>query len=105
MMMAVPLLVAAPLASRHLLPYTRSCLLDVYVHCWLVWPWQSYSCTRVPLVCVALGTSMHRPDCTPTIVPEPPGVPGGVLDDWLTVGLTVGEVVGVAALSALSTEV
>src|SRR5438552_17984998 len=101
MMMAVPLAVPWPLASKHLLPYTCNCLPAVYVHCWLDWPWQSYSCTRVPLVCETLGTSMHRPDWEPTISLAPPGVGG----ELVAVGLMVGEVVGVAALRALSTDV
>ena len=34
MITAVPLLVPLPLASRHMLPYTCSCLPEVYVHDW-----------------------------------------------------------------------
>lgn len=39
------------------------------------------SCTSVPLVCDAFGTSMHRPDCEPTISLVPPGMLGEVLAD------------------------
>src|SRR4051794_27924002 len=52
---------------------------------------------------------MHRPDCAPTILPAPPGVPGEVVGVGFPAGAVVGAVVrvgvGVAALSALSTEV
>src|SRR5689334_7726894 len=66
MMTWVPLVVPWPLASRHLLPYTCSCLAAVWVQrCWVL-PAQSHSWTRVPLVVLALGTSMQRPDCPPT---------------------------------------
>ena len=36
---------------------------------WLVPPWQSHSCTCVPLVVVEPGTSTHRPDWPPTTPP------------------------------------
>ena len=62
MITAVPLVVPWPLASRHLLPYTCSCLLDVNVQDWSARPVQSHSCTWVPLVVLALGTSRQRPD-------------------------------------------
>src|SRR5689334_22956356 len=67
MMTAVPSLVPRLAASRHLLPYTISCLVDVYVHRWLAPPQQSYNCTWVPLVVLWPGTSMHRPDAPPMI--------------------------------------
>src|SRR5690349_1832623 len=66
----VPLVVPCPLASRHLLPYTVSCLPEVYVHRWLPAPLQSHSCTWVPLAVLEFGTSTHRPDCVPTIVAD-----------------------------------
>src|SRR3954449_6726364 len=66
MMTAVPLVVPRPLASRHLPPNTVSCLLAVYVHRCPDPPWQSKSCSCVPLVVLAFGTSRHRPDCWPT---------------------------------------
>src|SRR4051794_32842874 len=68
MIAAVPLVVPRPEASRHLLPYTCSCLPDVYVHRWLVPPLQSHKAVCVPLVVEALGTSRHRPDWVPTTV-------------------------------------
>src|ERR1043166_9735922 len=67
MMTAVPLVVPALLASRHLLPYTTSCLRAVYTHVWFAPPVQSHSCICVPLVRLLLLTSTHRPDCAPTI--------------------------------------
>src|SRR5581483_12476167 len=95
-----------------MLPYTMSCLLEVYVHCWLDWPWQSYNCTRVPLLCDTFGTSMHRPDWVPTISLAPPaggGLFGGGLfgGGLLGGGLFGGGLLGpeVAALRALRTEV
>src|SRR3954466_13092470 len=79
MMTAVPLVVPLPFASRHLLPYTVSCLLEVDVQSWLLPPQQSYNCTWVPLVVEAFGTSTHRPGCPPTIslplLPPPVEVP------------------------------
>src|SRR3954451_15907042 len=62
MITAVPLVVPRLLASRHLLPYTVSCLLAVAVKRWLVCPLQSHNCTWVPLVVLLPGTSAHRPD-------------------------------------------
>src|SRR3954454_8330189 len=76
MMTGVPLLVPCPEASRHMLPYTCSCLLEVLVHAWLAWPLQSHSWTRVPPVWLELGTSTHRPDWAPRIrLPCPPPPP------------------------------
>src|SRR3954454_18639403 len=75
MITGVPALVLADCASRHLLPYTVSCLLEVDVQSWLLPPQQSYNCTWVPLVVDAFGTSAHRPDCPPPIsfpLPPPP---------------------------------
>src|SRR5687767_573606 len=62
----VPLLVPAPLASRHLLPYTWSCLPEVYVQRCMAPPQQSHNCTWMPLVVLPSGTSIHRPDWPPT---------------------------------------
>src|SRR5256885_16243646 len=67
MMTAVPLVVPAPDASRHLLPYTVNALAVVYVQRWFVPPEQSHSCVWVPLVVVEFGTSIQRPDWPPTI--------------------------------------
>src|SRR4051812_20135146 len=66
MMTAVPLVVPALLASRHLLPYTTSCRRAVYTQVWLAPALQSHSCAWVPLRIVLLFTSTHRPDCAPT---------------------------------------
>src|SRR3954452_3831310 len=68
MIAAVPLAVPRPEASRHLLPYTCNCLADVYVHRWLVCPWQSHSWACVPFVVDAFGMSTQRPDWPPPIV-------------------------------------
>src|SRR5262245_21085472 len=74
MMTAVPFVVPAWLASRHLLPYTTSCLRAVYTQVWFAPPVQSHSCVRVPLVSVLLLTSRQRLDCAPTTAA--PRVPG-----------------------------
>src|SRR5436305_7895554 len=68
----VPLVVPLLLASRHIVPYTRSSCAAVYDHCWLVAPLQSYSCTCVPPGCELLGTSTQRPEPPPTIRPADP---------------------------------
>src|SRR4051812_9367242 len=102
MITVVPALVPPPNASRHLLPYTCSCLLEVYVHVWPEVAPQSDNCTWVPLFWDESGTSMHRPDWLPTSRPSPlPGgaVVGGELDGPVPVGP------GVAAFRALRTEV
>ncbi|GAB3834905.1 hypothetical protein GCM10027610_031460 [Dactylosporangium cerinum] len=59
------------------MPYTVSCLPEVYVQRWLVWPWQSHSWVCVPLAVAAFGTSTHRPDWPPTSVTLCCGPPGG----------------------------
>src|SRR6185312_846736 len=59
MIAAVPLLVPWPLASRHLLPYTCSCLLEVYVQRCDDPPEQSYSWVCVPLVVDPSGKAKH----------------------------------------------
>ena len=73
----VPSAVPRPDASRHLLPYTTSCLPE-RAHDWLVWPLQFDSCSWVPLPLPPLGTSRQRPDWLPmtaTPLPAPPGGP------------------------------
>src|SRR4051794_20461276 len=57
-----------------------SCLVEVYVQRWVVWPLQSHSWAWVPLAVVAPLMSTHRPDCPPTIITfccVPLPVPGG----------------------------
>jgi hypothetical protein len=46
-------------ASRHLLPYTCSCLLEVTLQRWLLPPAQSHNWTCVPFVVLEFGTSTH----------------------------------------------
>src|SRR5260221_3119911 len=77
MMTAVPLVVPLWLASRHLLPYTTSCLRAVYTHVWFTPPLQSHSWACVPLMMVLLFTSTHRPDCVP--ISAKPLAPGSGL--------------------------
>src|SRR3954447_10927285 len=66
MMTVVPFVVPLPLASRHLFPYTWSCLPDVYVQDWLALLLQSQICTCVPFVVELFGTSTQRLDWLPT---------------------------------------
>src|SRR4051812_30685647 len=73
-MTGVPFVVPALLASRHLLPYTTSCLRAVAIQVWLAPPVQSHSWVCVPLVMVLLLTSTQRPDCAPTTAT--PWLPG-----------------------------
>ena len=71
----VPAEVAWPGTSRHLLPYTRSSLPDVWVHCWLAPPLQSQMSSSVPSLWLAFGTSRHRLEPTPRSTPPDPPVP------------------------------